>query len=114
MPIVQLVLQICIWLFDFLLSRYKILNISVYECIFLSFTIFYQGDLAYFEVFRPKVAQNEVFQALSKVSSLSFFYFCMKSQQHKDLKLTQIMLLGHSFDLKFLEKGPKTNETTAA
>ena len=36
MPIVQLVLQICIWLFDFLLSRYKILNISVYEFIFLS------------------------------------------------------------------------------
>ena len=58
------------------------------------------------EVFRPRRAQNEVFQVFRKISSWSVSVFCIELKQHEVLKLTQ-MIFGKTFQWDFRQIGPK-------
>ena len=54
------------------------------------------------------MTKNEVLQVLSKVSLWSASHSCTKLQQHAELKLRQLIFVGHDFALKFSgQNGPQ-------
>ena len=56
-------------------------------------------------MFWPKGIQNKIFQVLSKVTAWKILIFCMKLQQHKNLRLTKIVFWKQLYFEVFRQKG---------
>ena len=96
----QVLLKVSAWnLFDFLHEVIATLKLRTRTNtnVFLGITLF--------SSVLTKGIQNKIFQVLSKVTAWKILIFCMKLQQHKNLRLTKIVFWKQLYFEVFRQKG---------